>query len=174
MIFCLRKSVSLTSFVFLMVVGVPMASSQAYDDPAFAICEFSRFGWDGPQKRGMERVEARIDGQSVFLTYEQSILGLKPRTRKLSCTYAYGDNGFELRVRRPEQAEACDIALGALSKAGLDIDQRIKLEQAAAECRAVLESEKQENHRLQQKLGDLISEGVYPIRQNETGLIRPK
>lgn len=175
MISCSRKRPIFALLAVAIVACMPVAAtSQGFDDPVFAICEFSRFGWDGPQKRGMVRTDAKINGQTVVLSYEQSVLNMRPRQRKVVCEYALINGAFELRVPRSADADSCEAALAELSRSGLEIDQRIKLEKAAAPCRDVIEAEKRQNEILANSLRDLAREGVYPIQPADTEMVSPE
>ena len=97
-------TITLTMFALTTSGG----HTQPYDDPAVAVCEFSHTLGADIAADGFKRVSANIDGASVILTYERSILNTKPKRTTIHCQFeALPGNRFGLTVPVTSKERAC-------------------------------------------------------------------
>ena len=94
--------------VSMMVAILWPLPATAYDDPTVAVCQFVAFGGRDPSKDGFERVEAKIDGLDVLLTFGKSVLNTKPKLTEMSCRFEPGAGGIRLAGPSfPDDVKSC-------------------------------------------------------------------
>ena len=92
----------------MMVAILWPLPATAYDDPTVAVCQFVAFGGRDPSKDGFERVEAKIDGLDVLLTFGKSVLNTKPKLTEMSCRFEPGAGGIRLAGPSfPDDVKSC-------------------------------------------------------------------
>ena len=78
------KAILRIGFLALVVLPVPAFPAFAYDDPAIAVCEFTKTRGKPVDESLYKRISAKIVGRTVTIEYERSPLNTAPQ----SFTYA--------------------------------------------------------------------------------------
>ena len=153
-------------------------SAYAYDDPAVAVCEYTRFHGLSPTKLGYSRTKAEVDGSLVNLIYEKSVLNTAPRKTPLTCAFRKtGDGRFVLKRSsdvnpEDEQVKRCrDIVTEGqkqIDQGKLDISDTAIVRTRMSMCDRTLGIDPNADAMLNQIDQDLEYLGIYPISQSDT------
>jgi len=149
---------------------LPLLSSQAlaYDDPAVAVCEYSRFQGADIETAGRKRTKVHLNTGEVRIAYDFAPLNTEPVTEELVCKFKVDVSGeivFDREI--PAAAETCIFLADRVQKSGQQPGDLEKLQQ----CMVILqESADLENKFLKQVTLPLIMMGLYPIKPDRTKL----
>ena len=143
----------------------------AYDDPAVAVCQYTKFRGEDPAATGYQRSSVAIHGAGVSITFGRSVLGTKPKMEIVTCNFTFADDYFYILNTRRIEANRCDTLEKAASSDGSTADERIEWEMNQASCFALYsDSYPSEDRWSKEVLAPLTELGVYPIPAAETGL----
>lgn len=157
----------------LVLSALQAAQAQQYDDPAVALCEYYRFGGNAvPQ--AYKRVGSKIEGLIVTLSYEYSVLNIKPRIEDISCTFQLGEDG-RFEFPQPHAAEALECtdkveALDGVKKPVPGSPEALALVDELQNCLKVMTGfEAAAREHIKILMTPILAE-VYPIRPEDTAL----
>ncbi|RRI02297.1 hypothetical protein EH240_12580 [Mesorhizobium tamadayense] len=162
----------------LALIGA-VTEAEAYDDPAVAVCEFAWAQGADLAQAGIKRVATDISGDTVRLTYEQSVLNTKPKTIDQTCQFEADMRGdlklkFESAPRVLECNEIVEKAKAAILQFGAQSTEARAFMQPVTDCQPVLKSALEiEQDRLRNVSFPLLMMGIYPINPKDTELNVP-
>lgn len=160
----------------LLVMSLPAA---AYDDPAVAVCEFSWAKGEDLAQAGIRRVGAVIAGDTVTLSYEQSVLNTKPQTSDQICHFDADIRGelslrFDRSARVDECSEITDRVKAAILQFGSKSAEARAFVTPLTDCQPILKAAYDlEMDRLKTISLPLLMMGIYPIKPENTELNVP-
>ncbi len=80
----------------LVAKDTPPKAAHQYDDPAIAVCEFDLKNRAELSLIGYKRLDAKIDGNIVVISYSTSALITQPVDHTYSCKFVFTDTKFKL------------------------------------------------------------------------------
>lgn len=145
-----------------------------YDDPAVAVCEFTKLRGRTPKPAEYSRVSSRIKGTEVEITHTSTPLNTPPQTHVYKCEFETSESGFTLKRSLGPKTQKCvemaesyhaEIAAGVSSK------RRNEIAAFAKSCDATIRQETADIMRAIMDEGvALTSAGLYPIKPETTRL----
>jgi hypothetical protein len=154
----------------LAIIMLTASSAWAYDDPAVAVCQFSRFHGHDLTSLGYTRTTAEISLETVILTFEKSVLNTKPKPERTECQFAFRDGKFHIVNLWQLKADACNALerRATLDEQGL-IGDRDAWEKASGDCLQLYDKPPITAEGWEEEVVRPLTEmGIYPIDPKDT------
>lgn len=148
--------------ILASLASFPVAA--AYDDPAVAVCQFTKFHGQDPSATGYRRTSAKIDGQKVFIELERSTLNTAPRREMLECWFRERDGYFHIVDPIEEKKRYCTFIENAAGYSGASEDAQRLWEQQQSACFALYSEPEVPYYEFERlTIEPLLGTGIYPI-----------
>lgn len=152
-----------------LLLMIPWPALAGYDDPAIAVCIYSKFHGEDFAQAGYRRVGSRVIGTEVIVDLERSVLNTKPKPETLQCIFERrGDEFHLLDSEAYKKAECSAIEQKALAENSTP-DERVEWQQRQDDCLALYSGPATEAGSFDREtIAPLRDMGIYPIRASET------
>ena len=153
----------------------PTPSDRAYDDPAVAVCEFTRLRGRTPAPSDYTRQSAVVDGLVATITYTTSPLNTRPKEHEYSCRFKASEDGrFVLDREFTKRTVECTETMKKMSEELSEEtpqERRDEMRKTVEECKKIIADERDAAFRtlIDEDLA-LTFIGVYPIEPDQTEL----
>lgn len=162
-----------------LFMSAATGTASAFDDPAVAVCEYSWTRGADLAQAGIRRVSEDISGDTVTLTYEQSVLNTKPQVTEQICHFQADMRG-ELTLKFEPYAGSVDCldvtsrAKAAILQFGSQSTEAQAFAKPLNDCLPVLQAANDlEADRLSNVSLPLLMMGIYPIKPESSELVVP-
>lgn len=154
---------------------VAMFGGPTYDDPAVAVCEFTKLRGREPNPSEYTRKSAIVDGLSVTIVHTKSPLNTRPQEDEYSCLFEADDDGaFKLARNFQQGTQECSERIRVMrSELSPETtrERRDEILAYAESCQETIDREFAEAARTLLDEDMILSAvGIYPIPADQTAL----
>ena len=144
-----------------------------YDDPAIAVCEYTKLEGQVFTPDAYNRKAAVVDGLTVHISFTTKPLNTKTQEHHYSCSFKRtGNDFFVLEPILSDQLEVCieelEVWRNEFKKRWLNAEEKKRFYQKSKECKDIEDDLQTRLEQQKRQSVDLYNMDIYPINEEDT------